>query len=238
MAIKIPHRFIERILPNSDTEFIDLVIIGTFNPGLPDLSILNDIEKSEYLKIKSSEKFMKFNQVLNFYDRPQNRFWKIMDYLNHPDFYKNNDFLLRNKNGLKFYKGMNRDQVFIRQLDFCKKNKILITDIVREIHPDSFQNIYNNFPDTRIEQADCTFNTKGLIKAIKTFNPDRIIINFNPKNNAIPKISGEINKIIKEYNGDCFIATSTSGAAGFEYEYLIEVWKEYFKKKPAAKRGL
>jgi hypothetical protein len=89
MAIIIDHRFIDRLLPTTNKK-LRVLIIGTFNPGLPDRLKLTEDETIQFNSIESSEKFQKFNLVRNFYDRPQNRFWKIMDYFHNEEFYKQN----------------------------------------------------------------------------------------------------------------------------------------------------
>lgn len=103
MAIIINHRFINRLTSTDNYEKINVVIVGTFNPGLPNVSKLNPTERAKYEEIEKSRKFKKFNQVKNFYDRPQNRFWKVMDYLNDKDFYSKNSIEKKNHNGLKFF---------------------------------------------------------------------------------------------------------------------------------------
>lgn len=228
MAIRIQHRFINRLLPDECVKRIDLIIIGTFNPGLPNKELLTYKELKEFETIELTTKFQKFNLVKNFYDRPQNRFWKIMDYVNNPDFYKDNDYSKKNPKGLKYYKGMDRLEVFTRQLEFCKKRNVLITDIVREMQPNSFAEIYDNFPDVVVEQAESTYNTEGIIEVIEKYKPNKIVVNFRPNKKTIPKVSGQIEKIKESFHGSFYIASSTSGSAGYDYSILIGEWKEYF----------
>lgn len=227
MAISIPHRFIDRLLPSEEKVQINIIIIGTFNPGSPKKRLLTQNQLKEFEKIESSEKYKKFNLVKNFYDRPQNRFWKIMDYVNNPEFYESGDFLMRNPKGLKYYKDMDREEVFNRQQEFCDKMNILITDIVREIQPDTFDDIYNNFPDTAIEASNCILNTAGIIDVINKNNPEKIIINFSPNERSMPKVTVQINKLRECFRNKFIIAPSTSGTAGFDYKYLINEWKNY-----------
>ena len=78
-------------------------------------------------------------------------------------------------------------------------------------------------------QANCIFNTSGLLNTIEKYNPIAVIINFYPNIKTIPKISTEIEKLIKVIKGKYIIASSTSGSAGNDYEFLINEWKEYFK---------
>lgn len=229
MAIIIPHRFKDRISPTDKVKTFDYIIIGTFNPNSPIINELSETEKKRFKEISKKPKFITFNEIENFYDRPQNRFWKIMDYINNPSFYENNDYSLKNLDGLKFYKGMNRKKVFEKQKTFCETKKILITDIVSEIKPISFCDIYDNFPDKAIENSECKFNTENILTIIKKNNIKKVIVNFKTNDKTIPKISTEINKIITTLNVDFEFAMSTSGAAGNSYEDLISKWKEYLK---------
>ncbi|MBS1600621.1 MAG: hypothetical protein JST75_20520 [Bacteroidetes bacterium] len=229
MAIIINHRFIDRLTSTDNYDKIHIIIVGTFNPGLPDISKLNATEKIQFDEIEKSRKFKKFNQVRNFYDRPQNRFWKVMDFLNDNDFYTKNNINSRNHNGLKFYVGMDRDKVFKKQCDFCLKNKILITDIAMTIKPVSFCDIYDNFPDTAIEKASPIWNTDNIIKVIHDYNPKKVLINFKADSKSTPNICSEISKITKRFPDKLIPSLkSTSGAAGYKYHELIENWKGHF----------
>jgi hypothetical protein len=229
MAITINHRFINRLTSTDNYDKINVVIIGTFNPGLPDVLKLNQTEKAQFEEIEKSKKFKKFNQVKNFYDRPQNRFWKVMDFLNDKDFYSNNSIEDKNHNGLKFYVGMDREKVFKRQVDFCLQKRILITDIAKTINPISFCDIYDNFPDTAIEKAFPIWNTDDIIEVIKKHNPDKILINFKADSKSTPNICSEISKIAKRFPDKLIPSLkSTSGAAGYKYGELIENWKGHF----------
>ena len=210
---------------------IKTVIIGTFNPGIPDRSKLDETEKVQFQQIESSEKFKKFNEVKNFYDRPQNRFWKILDYFHDKAFYAQNPLEARNPNGLKFYKsrGGTREKVYARQQEYCEKSGIFITDIVKRIRPVTFCDIYDNFPDTAIEKSDCDWNTDGIINSFRPTNAVRIIVNFKLNEKQIPRISSEINKIQKAFGDKVVNAFSTSGAAGFKYSELVENWGKYLR---------
>ena len=106
MAIYIPHRFLDRLTSTAGLERVNVMIIGTFNPGGPDLVQLTPHELADFEAINSTRKFQKFNEVMNFYDRPQNRFWKVMDYLHTPEFYADGNFKKRNLTGLKFFRQM------------------------------------------------------------------------------------------------------------------------------------
>jgi hypothetical protein len=229
MAIVINHRFIDRLTSIEGFEAINIIIIGTFNPGQPDLDKLNPTERAQFEEIRTSKKFIKFSQVKNFYDRPQNRFWKVMDVFNDSKFYLNNTVDTINFNGLKYYSGMDRSQVFERQKNFCKSKGILITDIAKTINPLSFCDIYDNFPDTAIERASPIWNTEEIIEVIKEHKPQKILINFKSNSKSTPKICSQIAKISK-YFPDRLVTSlkSTSGAAGFKYEELIEDWQKHF----------
>jgi hypothetical protein len=112
MAIVIPHRFLGRLTSTEGMTKVNVVIIGTFNPGLPDLTHLNEEEMAQYGHISVGKKFIRVNQVKNFYDRPQNRFWKVMDHINTPDYYVGKSLKTINYQGLKFYSRMlDRQQV-------------------------------------------------------------------------------------------------------------------------------
>jgi hypothetical protein len=228
MAIVIPHRFIERLLPQEGVRFIDTVIVGTFNPGHPVIERLTDEERKEFDLIHPTKKFQKFNEVRNFYDRPQNRFWKVMDILCNPDYYNNKDLKVKNPEGLKFYSKMDRDHVYNRQVSFCLNRGILITDLVRQIQPRSFVNIYQNFPDKAIETAACVWNTEGILKTIEDYQPKRILINLK-MDKSIPNISNEISKIQQNYGSRTYNVLSTSGAAGNTYSDLAKFWGPLIK---------
>lgn len=229
MAIIIPHRFLDRLLPDNKTSFIETIIIGTFNPGLPASDRLSQKERQHFETIASSKKFQKFNQVRNFYDRPQNRFWKIMDFVANSDFYLNNSLKTKNANGLKYYTQMDREIVFRNQIAFCLNQGILITDIVSQIEPASFENIYDNFPDKAIENSKCEWNTKGILGTIEKYRPKNILINFST-GKSIPKISEEISKI-QSQSSNVYTMLSTSGAAGYDYTTLAEHWYPHIIKK-------
>ncbi len=228
MAIIIDHRFLNRLLPTNNRP-TKILIIGTFNPGVPDKTKLDETEMIQFAEIESSDKFKKFNEVKNFYDRPQNRFWKILDYFHDKSFYQQNALETKNPNGLKFYKkhGLTREVVFKRQQDHCDKNGIFITDIVTRLRPVSFCDIYDNFPDSAIEKSDCDWNTEGIINSFASNRPERIIVNFKINERQIPRISNEINKIKKALGDKVVSVYSTSGAAGYKYSELVDNWGQY-----------
>lgn len=229
MAITINHRFINRLTSTENYDKINVVIIGTFNPRLPDVLKLNSTEKAQFEEIEKSKKFKKFSQVKNFYDRPQNRFWKVMDYINDKDFYSKNSVEDKNHNGLKFYVGMDREKVYKKQIDFCLQKRILITDIAKTINPVNFRDIYDNFPDTAIEKSFPIWNTDNIIEVIQNYNPEKILINFKADSKATPNICSEISKIVKKFPDKLIPSLkSTSGSAGYKYDDLIENWKEHF----------
>jgi len=146
MAIEISHRFYDRLNCTQGIKNLNVIVVGTFNPGLPVLSKLTAQEIVDFEKIQKEPRFAGINSVMNFYDRPQNRFWKIMDVINSPSFYEDGHYHKQNPVGLKFYKKMlYRQEVFQRQQKFCKEYGILITDIVKAIRPKTFTSIYHNF---------------------------------------------------------------------------------------------
>lgn len=231
MAIFIKHRFIERLSPTSDFNFINTIIIGTFNPGLPDKAKLTHFEKEQFDIIEQSKKFRKFNSVMNFYDGAPNRFWGIMDRIHDPAFYDINGFEARNKKGLKHYSGTERIETFKRQQEFCVKAGIFITDLVKDISPKHFGKIYDNFPDTQIEISNPTWNTEEIIATIEKFKPKRVLINFSTNNNSISKIATQALQIKNAFHSITFCVLSTSGAAGNKYRPLLDDWAQhiYFK---------
>ncbi len=229
MPILIPHRFIERLLPDRSVSFIDTMVIGTFNPGLPVMDLLAQEEKHLFDKITATKRFQGINQVKNFYDRPRNRLWKIFDLLAYPEFYSGKSFKARNPLGLKYYRNMDRELVFKNQTSFCLNNGIFITDIVRKIEPSSFENIYDNFPDKGIEGAKCYWNTKGIMMTIEKYKPRRVLINFSV-GRSIPKISAEISAIQGNFPEITHCMPSTSGAAGNSYEFLYGEWCKHLSK--------
>lgn len=231
MSIKINHRFLNRLNSTENYKDIRTIIIGTFNPGIPELDTLNETETKQFNQIKSSSKFKRFDEIRNFYDRPQNRFWKVMDFVNSPDFYSRNSIEIPNINGLKFYKNvMDRDEVFLRQKTFCENKGIFITDIAQTINPISFCDIYDNFPDTAIERADPIWNTNMIIEIIENYNPKKIIVNFKPNGKSIPNICAQIKIIEDRFPGKIVMGIlSTSGAAGNKYEDLIHNWKPHLE---------
>ena len=206
------------------------MIIGTFNPGLPDLKQLNTVELAAFEEIRRTTKFQKFNEVKNFYDRPQNRFWKVMDHLNTPEFYADGNFKRRNIEGLKFFRQMQERQVvFDRQQAFCRNRGVLITDIVQAIRPQSFDLIYHNFPDTAIERAEPVWNDAEIKRIINDYQPKRIIVNFKINNPGIPFISAKIRELMAYTTpGTLINLPSTSGAATMKYKDLILAWGAQF----------
>lgn len=227
MAIVINHRFINRLNSTTSFEKINIIIVGTFNPGPPEFDKLNETERAQFEEIRTSNKYKKFNQVKNFYDRPQNRFWKIMDYLNDKHFYEEYSVQTKNMNGLKYYNGMDRDEVFKRQLKFCQQRGVLITDLVKQINPISFCDIYDNFPDKAIEKAKPVWNTDAIIQMVEEHHPKKILINFS--GNSTPNISSQVARIKKQFpNMIIDSLLSTSGAAGNKYDKLINDWGKHF----------
>jgi hypothetical protein len=232
MAIKINHKFIERLSNNESNIEINTIIIGTFNPGLPIPTLLDETEKLQFNEISNSKKFKSFYQIKNFYDRPKNRFWKVFDILNDPKFY-NNNYDKVNPNGLKFYSSkatMDRDKTFQRQIKFCKEKKIQITDLVKTINPNSFCGIYDNFADTIIEQSNPEWNTESIKGMIRKYSPKRVLINFDFNGKSTPNLNTQINLIRSEFKSlEITRILSPSGAAGNSYNDLVQDWAYKFK---------
>jgi len=230
MAINIPHRFLDRVVELPFQTKVNIIIIGTFNPGLPVIENLTEEELAIFEGIRTTSKFQTFNEVMNFYDRPQNRFWKIMDFLHMPEFYADGNYRLVNEYGIKYYRNMgNRLQVYERQQQFCQTKGIFITDIVQRIHPESFREIYDNFPDTAIERGNPDWNDQAISRIIREHQPSKVLINFNHNSDAIPNIRERIEGLINEYPQITFLnMPSTSGAAGGKYDELIPIWQQHF----------
>ncbi len=226
MAIHIKHRFIERLTPSKEFNLINTIVIGTFNPGLPEINILSNSEKAQFDEIEKSEKFNKFNRVKNFYDRGPNRFWGIMDRIYNPDFYIKNGLEAKNTNGLKCFVGSFREETFQRQKLFCIKAGLFITDFVKSIRPASFDKIYDNFPDKQIENSNPEWHTDDIIRIIFKHRPTKVILNFSINKKSIPKISEQALKIKNSFPDITCSAASTSGAAGNTYELLLNEWKQ------------
>lgn len=232
MAIKIKHRFINRLSSaHEDFSFINTIVIGTFNPGLPDKSILTGDEQKQFQAIELTDKFRKFNSVMNFYDRGPNRFWGIMDRVCNADFYLANGFEAKNRNGLKYFVGCDRAATFQRQQTFCKQAGLFITDFVKEISPNSFDKIYDKFPDIQVERSNPVWNTTEIITAIQKFNPKKVLINFSIESKSIPRITSQAMQIKKAFPKITFSVPSTSGARANKYRPLLDEWEKhiYFK---------
>lgn len=226
MAV-IPHRFLDRLNPRPSTGMLNTLIIGTFNPGLPIEETLTDQERLLFQGIRDTDKFRRFNEVRNFYDRPQNRFWKIMDVINAPEYYLRNSYKAKNPEGLKYYSGFDRDTVFQRQQQFCAYKGLFITDIVRKINTSSFDVIYNNFADSAIDGLVAEWNTEHIIDTISQFKPAHVIINFGIAG-TIPRISEQVDSIKQQFPDIITHALSTSGAAGNTYLDLVADWGRFF----------
>ncbi|MDP4292094.1 MAG: hypothetical protein Q8908_13510 [Bacteroidota bacterium] len=232
MAIKIKHQFFDRLNTVDDNLKIKYLIIGTFNPGPPEIDLLDPTEKRQFEVIEATKKYIDSQSIMNFYDRSKNRFWKIMDILNSESFYQNN-FELINAKGLKFYKTkvkMNREKTFDRQQAFCKTHEIFITDLTKYINPSNFCNIYENFPDKVIEQSNPELNTIEIIAMIKKYHINTILINFDFKSKNTHLLNSQILKIKKEFPDKTIERIlSPSGAAGNSYSDLLNDWKRYIK---------
>lgn len=107
----IPHRFIDRLLPADDDIEMRILIIGTFNPGAPIASTLSQEQLQRWNTIAETKKYKRFNLVRNFYDRPANRFWGIMDRLEHPALYREKGIMHKNFLGLKFFVKCDREMI-------------------------------------------------------------------------------------------------------------------------------
>ena len=232
MSIKIKHQFLNRLSTNDESLKIKYLIIGTFNPGPPEIDLLDPTEKRQFEALKATKKYIDSQSIMNFYDRSKNRFWKIMDILNSESFYQNN-FELINDKGLKFYKTkvkMNQKKTFDRQQTFCKTHELYITDLTKYINPLDFCNVYEKFPDKVIEQSKPEWNTKEIISMIKKYSINTILINFDFKSINTPLLNSQILEIKNEFPDKTIERIlSPSGAAGNSYIDLLKDWKRYFK---------
>lgn len=228
MAIKINHKFIDRLFSIDKEAEIETIIIGTFNPGLPNRELLNETERHQFDEIKNSKKFKSSDLIKNFYDRGKNRFWKVMDILDNPTFY-NRDYKKINPNGLKFYSSkvkMDRDKTYDRQIKFCKTNKIQITDLVMTIEPISFCGIYDNFPDSIIEKSKPEWNTDNIKQMILQYSPKKVLVNFDYNSKSTPNLNEQIKKLKREFQSlEIIRILSPSGAAANSYNDLVSDWK-------------
>jgi hypothetical protein len=148
MAVIVPHRFLNRLVPDHNILFIRYLLIGTFNPGPPCENLLTDLEKREVRSIIESKQYKNISSVRNFYDRPSNRMWGTMDRLHKPSLYSMHGNKFRNINGLKYFKKLERDDVYLRQQAFCEEQGIFISDMIRSIKPKELAKIYSQFKDT------------------------------------------------------------------------------------------
>ena len=228
MAIKIQHKFIDKLYTSDKDIKIDIIIIGTFNPGNPLLELLDETEEKQFDEIKNSKKYKSFLQIQNFYDRSKNRFWKVLDILENSNFYSD-DYNKINPNGLKFYSSkvkMDRQKTYERQIEYCKKKKIKITDLVTTIEPTSFCDIYDNFPDTVIEKSNPFWNTDCIKLMIQQYAPKKVLVNFDFNSKSTLKLNEQINELKREFkNLEITRILSPSGAAANSYIDLVNDWR-------------
>jgi len=224
MSIIIPHRFIERLTPSQAVDRIRVLIIGTFNPGEPDELILTSTHQKALQAIYNTPKYERFRKVRNFYDRPQNRFWAVMDRLDKPALFQCQGIQFKNPHGLKYYSGQDREVVYRRQQAFCQKHGIFISDVIRTIKTDDISKVYTKFRDADIDGMIDTTNTKQLEEIIDRFRPLQVILNVN-EGPHIPNLSSHLRRI-KAMAGICLrLVPSTSGAAGWSYGDLVKQWQ-------------
>jgi G:T/U-mismatch repair DNA glycosylase len=221
--VQIHHKFVDKLTPKSGIYQIDFLVIGTFNPGIPNLniaSLADDLRK----------KILNNQSGLNFYDRPNNRFWGVIDRI----FFDNQyigilkDF--KRLDGLKYYKGLN-DQNSVNQIqtEFCIKNGIFITDIVSKIAVDfnELNKIYDGFNDSFFDKSVYEWNTNNIISLINQYNPKRILFTFS-KSKSIPEISKNVDYILAGNENRTFFLSSPSGNAKNSYLKLTDNWRKHF----------
>lgn len=229
MPVRIPHRFFERLLYAGHPSDLRFIIIGTYNPGEPEMGHLSALHAENIRQLFSTEKYKKFSQIRNFYDRPPNRFWGIMDRINSPKLYKEHGQKFRNSEGLKFFRNGDREAVFVRQRTFCDRNGIFITDIVKAISTTDFKNVYNNFSDPVIDRCATEFNTDCLIEVIQANPSSHVLFNVG-RPQATPVIGSQLCRIIEAAGKDrCNWMPSTSGLAGGSYAKLLDAWQKVLR---------
>lgn len=225
MAIRIPHKFQDRLAPGRGMESIKILIVGSFNPGVPILS------EAEYKSLDNEyQRSINKNQTgLNFYDRANNRFWGVLDRI-----YFNEDYLGKSEKykraeGLKLYKGLNTpERVFELQQQFCNDNKIFITDIVSEITVPKVQGIYNGFGDQLFDSFVSKWNTQNIEAIVETYRPRQILFTFS-KSKSIPRISKNVQLILDKCPTNTFFLSSPSGNAKKSYSQLLNDWGRHFQ---------
>ncbi|MBS0647232.1 MAG: hypothetical protein JSR97_11690 [Verrucomicrobia bacterium] len=221
--VQIPHKFIDKLTPAEEISQINFLVIGTFNPGIPSLDIAS-------LAVNLQEKILKNQSGLNFYDRPNNRFWGVIDRIFFNNEYSgvSNDF--KRLEGLKYYKGFN-DPISVNktQSEFCIKNGIFITDIVSKIavDTDDLNKIYDGYSDSFFDNSVCEWNTNNIISLINQYNPKRVLFTFS-KSKAIPEISKNVDCILAGNETRAFFLSSPSGNAKNSYLKLIDDWSVHF----------
>ena len=132
---------------------------------------------------------------MNFYDRPPNRFWGIIDRLLHEDFYVANGMKAKRVGSLKHYKEVERRSTFEQQQIFCSNHGILVTDFIRTINPKSFEGIYDNFDDRKIDGVVAKWNTDFLIDLINKSKTEKVFVNFQNNIHSIPNITSAVKKL-------------------------------------------
>lgn len=221
--VQIPHKFIDKLTPAGKISQINFLIIGTFNPGFPILDISS-------LAIDLQKKITKNQYGLNFYDRPNNRFWGVLDRIFFKNEYSSMSKEFKRLEGLKYYKELN-DQKMVNQFqtEFCIKNGIFITDIVSKIAVDSdeLNKIYDGFNDTYFDSSVIEWNTDNIIAMINQYNPKRVLFTFN-RSKSIPEISKNVDRIFTGNENRTFFLSSPSGNAKKSYLKLVDDWSVHF----------
>lgn len=221
--VQIPHKFIDKLTPNGEISKINFLVIGTFNPGIPSLDMSS-------LTLDLQEKIIKNQSGLNFYDRPNNRFWGVIDRIFFKNEYSGVSKDFKRLEGLKYYKDLN-DQKLVNQIqiDFCIKMGIFITDIVSKIAVDSdeLHKIYDGFNDTHFDNSVFEWNTNNIIALIKQYNPKRVLFTFS-KSKSIPEISKNVDHILTGNETRTFFLSSPSGNAKNSYLKLVDDWSVHF----------
>jgi hypothetical protein len=226
MSVRIPHRFIGRLAYTDPPEGIQVIILGSFNPGEPDMATLPHEHADQLRQLFSTAKYRRFSQVRNFYDRPPNRFWGVMDRIRDPATYEQYGQKFRNSQGLKFFKGGDRDAVFQRQQEFCREKGIFISDVVKAVTTTEFRSIYDNFSDTSVNNWATEFNTAHLLEILHANRLVRVLFNIK-KSRTTPAINQELAFLTAAAGpGRIHWLPSTSGAAGNQYDELVPQWKK------------
>jgi hypothetical protein len=227
MAIIIPHRFSDKLNLIDEYKKINFLVIGTFNPGSPIRDSLTEEEKEAFDLISTTKEYLKKLELLNFYDRPNNRFWGTIDRIYFSKYYKEQQENFKRPEGLKPFSNVgDRLSTYKTQVDFLIKNNLFITDLIKELKPLTFDGIYNRFYDTVLDKYVSEWNTNSILEIIKLYKP-KVLFTF-AKSKDIPNISIQVKKIVDAHPNNTYFLMSPSGNAKKSYDTLVKNWAQHF----------